>query len=608
MADSSAIYKARKEAFVSNLSGSSLTEINLVTLVAGSAVLLWTALQKTQSFFTPYTPIAAAADFLLNVCAILFAITIYASAPLVLNIFLISPAIVVILFNRATTPKPKPKSKARSKATSTSKSQPKPELNSSASASRSSNVTVDSSRSRRSVSLPVRPFLTHYRGSMLVVTCLAILAVDFPIFPRRFAKVETWGTSLMDLGVGSFVFSAGVVSARALVKAEEQSSQSSTPDAAFISRLSKSIRHSLPLFLLGLLRLWSVKGLDYAEHVTEYGVHWNFFFTLCFLAPFVEIFDLVARKLPVFGGGQGQYRYDSLAVLLAVVYEVLLDKTELLKYIISAPRGPDFLSMNREGVFSFVGYLAIFLCGRGTGMRVVRFRGEEAAAALADADGAAGAGAAGPSGGGGGGGGGGGHDGKNAKHEQVTDQVQLTRLERRVVLKDLLVQSVIYSALYYLSTDFLFFNLNVSRRLANLPYVLWVAAFNNAQIFGFGLIEACGVEFGYGGGGGGGPTTGLHRGGRAAGQDVVRGGKEEETEEGEGDDVQDQTTSRILRAFNNNGLLVFLVANLLTGLVNLTLNTLDTPPTHAMAVMLAYAGAVTAVAMGLEVSGVKIRV
>ncbi|KAL2405862.1 GPI-anchored wall transfer protein 1 [Exophiala dermatitidis] len=592
MADSSAIYKARKEAFVSNLSGSSLTEINLVTLVAGSAVFLWTALQKTQSFFTPYTPIAAAADFLLNVCAILFAITIYASAPLVLNIFLISPAIFVFLFNHTTSKsasKSKSKQKSKAKATSNSKSQPKPETNASKSTtpSPSQNATVTSSSSRLSL-LPVRPFLTHYRGSMLVVTCLAILAVDFPIFPRRFAKVETWGTSLMDLGVGSFVFSAGVVSARALVKAEEQSSQS-TPDAAFISRLSKSIRHSLPLFLLGLIRLWSVKGLDYAEHVTEYGVHWNFFFTLSFLAPFVEVFDLVARKL--------RYRYDSLAVLLAVLYEVLLDKTELLKYIISAPRGPDFLSMNREGVVSFVGYLAIFLCGRGTGMRVVRFRGEEAAAALADANAAAGAG-------GGGWWPGGGTAGKNAKQGQqqqqqdITDPVEFTRLERRVVLKDLLVQSLIYSALYFLSTDFVFFNLNVSRRLANLPYVLWVAAFNNAQIFGFGLIEACGVEFGYGGG-----PKGVHRAG-GGGNEKDGGG-----DDGEGQDQdQDQTTSRILRAFNKNGLLVFLVANLLTGLVNLTLNTLDTPPAYAMGVMLAYAGAVTAVAMGLDVSGVKIRI
>lgn len=33
-------YKARKEAFVSNLSGSSLTEINLVTLVAAVSIFI----------------------------------------------------------------------------------------------------------------------------------------------------------------------------------------------------------------------------------------------------------------------------------------------------------------------------------------------------------------------------------------------------------------------------------------------------------------------------------------------------------------------------------------------------------------------------------------
>ena len=40
------------------------------------------------------------------------------------------------------------------------------------------------------------------------------------------------------------------------------------------------LRRNLPLFMLGFFRLALVKYFGYHEHVSEYGIHWNFFFTL----------------------------------------------------------------------------------------------------------------------------------------------------------------------------------------------------------------------------------------------------------------------------------------------------------------------------------------
>lgn len=116
-----------------------------------------------------------------------------------------------------------------------------------------------------------RPFIGIFRAYVLVTTAIAILAVDFVIFPRRFAKAETYGSGLMDMGVGAFIISNAIVSpeARGIYSSD-----------GFSSAVFRSLKSSLPLLVLGVMRFLSVKGTDYQEHASEYGTHWNFFFTL----------------------------------------------------------------------------------------------------------------------------------------------------------------------------------------------------------------------------------------------------------------------------------------------------------------------------------------
>lgn len=429
-------------------------------------------------------------DYLLTVGTALLSTTLYAPQPLLLSILLLVPSAALYLLPAETTPRKKPVVPPRAKA-------------------------QDAPRQKQGA-LSVKSFITSYRGSMIVMTCLAILAVDFPLFPRRFAKVETWGTSLMDLGVGSFVFSAGLVAARPVIV---QRAEGSVPPVA--RRLLQSLRHSLPLLALGVVRTLSVKGLDYAEHVTEYGVHWNFFFTLGLLPPFV------AALRSALGAARS---FAALAVALAVGYEAALDKTGLGAYVLTAPR-TDLLAMNKEGVFSFFGYLAIFLAGQDAGMYVL----------------------------------------PRSIHPGATKAAQ-----RRALLLTLGARAALWAALYFLSTSYSYgLGLQVSRRLANLPYVLWVAAFNSAQ-----LLLFCGID--------------------AVFFPEAAGAADEAS-------AHRTATSRILRSFNRNGLAVFLLANLLTGLVNMTVPTLEAGPVLAMGVLVGYSFVLCAVAVGLDEWDVTIK-
>lgn len=355
---------------------------------------------------------------------------------------------------------------------------------------------------------------------MLIITCLAILAVDFRIFPRRFAKVETWGSSLMDVGVGSFIFSAGTVAARPVLKAKLQGRR--TP---LSTRLYQSMRHSLPLIILGLIRLYCVKGLDYAEHVTEYGVHWNFFFTLGLLPPFMAICQSVVQYVPSYAG---------LAIIIGGAYQVALETTSLKGLILAAPRTNLFLK-NREGIFSFFGYLAIFLAGESAGMFLL------------------------------------------PRSLSASTGVQ----QRRRLLLMLGGWSVAWILLFNFATSFRYgLSLSISRRMANLPYFLWVAAFNTSQITAFCLVETLFFPQLY---------------------------KSSDISQEVENKIYKRSTSQVLEAFNRNGLAIFLAANLLTGFVNLTVPTLDVSNAQAMGILLVYAATLTGLAVGLDAYDISIK-
>lgn len=124
------------------------------------------------------------------------------------------------------------------------------------------------------------PFLSALRTFVTLCSVVAILAVDFAAFPRRLAKVETYGVGLMDVGVGLFVHAHGVTSPEARGGGGGGELQRKFSLAAYLRLVGKTTRGVLPLMVLGVLRLLAVKSSGYQEHVSEYGIHWNFFFTI----------------------------------------------------------------------------------------------------------------------------------------------------------------------------------------------------------------------------------------------------------------------------------------------------------------------------------------
>lgn len=479
--------KEQKELFVSNLLGGTILEIYNVTTVALSAYLSYNLIRSHTGY-----EITFPVDFILNCMTILLSITLYSNSTNTLHLLILAPGILAAVASRWGQ---KDRKKSRTK------------------------IPRNANGIKKQL-LVKKPFITAYRSHMLVITNFAILAVDFKMFPRRFAKVETWGTSLMDLGVGSFVFSMGLASSRAIIKQRFDSSKSTDYKfklSQYASLIMKNTIKALPVLALGLIRLVSVKTLEYQEHVTEYGIHWNFFITLGLLPIFFGILDPILNFIPRF----------IVALTICIGYEVLMVKTDLMAFILrSDNRMESLVTMNKEGIFSFIGYFSIFIFGQSFGSFVLTgFKTPNNLFGM-------------------------------CSYQHYKKSGAKPGIFTVTTTQGLVIATIFTHALFWYVQEAYFVS-SISRRLANLPYVLWVVSYNSTLLLGYNVIESVVTK----------------------------------------PEVAD---SKILNAFNSNGLLSFLLGNLLTGLINMTINTLSCNAPVTFAILVTYGLVLSIIAVALD--------
>jgi glucosaminylphosphatidylinositol acyltransferase len=261
-------------------------------------------------------------------------------------------------------------------------------------------------------------------------------------------------------------------------------------------------------------------------------VHWNFFITLGLLPVSVTMIRLASKnKLP----------FTLFAGIISVGYQWCLDHVKIRGYdsisnfIVLGSRD-DLFGQNREGIFSFfgiprilsweywvlmIGYLSIFLVGVDVGRLILP---------------------------------------TNPPAMRYIKSPQIA------LFVSFLICSILSISVFQISTKLV--GLEVARRFANLPYILWVIAYNTTFLLGYLIVQL--LFFNY----------------NTPNADAV---------------------PYTLEAINRNGLSLFLLANVLTGLVNMTINTLEASNIKAMAMLSLYALVINAVVAGMRYKGWTVK-
>ena len=119
----------------------------------------------------------------------------------------------------------------------------------------------------------------HFIVYFLIPFILLHIPISHPWCLEQYSTiilpVGLWWWSVWCAGVGLFVCLHGVVA-----REVRQQTVTKTTVRQYFSSVLYTIRSVIPLVVLGCARLVATWGVQYQEHVSEYGVHWNFFFTL----------------------------------------------------------------------------------------------------------------------------------------------------------------------------------------------------------------------------------------------------------------------------------------------------------------------------------------
>lgn len=479
--------KQLKEAFIRNLNGTSITEISsglgVTTLSILFRGLLFISLRRKTYVISKSWIGDFFIDYILLVLPLVLSCTIFCDALHIVLLCIV--ALCLVLFYLISTKRNK--------------------------SIKASLHNICQSFLNAHVENGTVPAVTTLRVSLNVLTAVSILGVDFPIFPRRYAKTETYGTGVMDIGVGCFIFGNALVS-------PEARTQERVACSHFL-RVKKQVLSVWPLIVLGLARLISVKAIDYQEHVTEYGVHWNFFFTLAIVRVLSSLLlSLVPPQRIWFG-----------AATIIVGYQLFLEVTDLKSFLLYGSDGQGtrvgFLNANREGIFSVIGYVGIYMIGVQVGLYVLKKR--------------------------------------------ILVKEWIGAICSLVLLSSVLFISIIVFEIYVEP---------VSRRMANLPFCIWIIGQCVAWLCSFLICDLILAFAEYMTPGSYVPSTwNIHNSSHPSIKRVTLT-----------KDSKKEAHQCLIEAINRNQLLYFLVANLLTGIVNMTIDTMHSSSLFSLFMLVFY--------------------